>query len=71
MYFILTSQQIHTTNTLVWIGIHCDIKNGKTRFASWGKSNDRIQMLQLARFTNKRHESRYESRKMVLNQAQD
>ena len=33
-----------------------------------GKVNDRIQMLQLARFRNKRDESRYESRKMVLNQ---
>ena len=34
----MANQQRHITITLVWVRIHCEIKNGKTRFTSWGNS---------------------------------
>ena len=37
-YFIMANRQRHIIITLAWIRIHCEIKNGKTRFTSWGKS---------------------------------
>ena len=36
-----------------------------------GKVNDRIQILQIARNVQEQKTTRYESRTMVLNQAQD
>ena len=37
-YSIMANQQRHIIITLVWVRIHCEIENGKTRFTSWGKS---------------------------------
>ena len=34
----MANQQRYKIITLVWVRIHCEIKNGKTRFKSWGKS---------------------------------
>ena len=36
--FIMRNQQKHIIVTLVWVRTHCEIKNGKTTFTSWGKS---------------------------------
>ena len=64
----MANQQRHITITQVWVKIHCEIKKWKNKIYKQGKFNNRIQMLQLVRFRNKRRESRYESRKMFLNQ---